>query len=415
MLKEQCKENTAVNKLYNNLINKSKNNKIFNKYDEILVKKYFSNIHDLSLTENIINIKTLTLTPTDIKNIIEKFITHQEINKADIQNILKVSNLIDFRVEHYINDDIILKIGEKIANVSRETTSICADFELLRILDNFISHIKIAHLKNNFNAIRKSLFRKIMRFDYNKSNTELRVNYICWVNRILDAYLKEDINTYEFMDLCKKLILLMPNFIDLHWEIIHVLNFLCFHPRYCCSSLLRKFKRYMLKSVKTRYQTVIIDKDSILDVMFDILSQQDINKENFYYLFDLIKIFSDQSDDDKLYCFDICTYLLYRDEKQNIFCFRFVREMFLRMLEYIIAKDNNYLVKEKEICFMFLLLENENFSYLYSKKIFMFIDCLINSMQQQSDDKTNNKIKKYIHFLNLTKSESYNLNRPIFT
>ena len=414
MLNEQCIENSAVKKQYNSLINRCKNNKIFNKYDEILVKRYFSNIQDLSLTENIINIKTLTLTPADIKNIVEKFITHQKINKADIQNILKVSNLADFRVEHYINDNTILKIGEKIANVSRETTSICVDFELLRILDNFISYIKIAHLKNNFNAIRKSLFRKIMCFDYKKSNIELRVNYICWINRILDAYLKEDINTYEFMDLCRKLIYLMPNYIDLHWEIIHILNFLCFHPRYCCSSLLRKFKRNMLKSVKIKYQTIIIDKDNILDIMFDILSQQDINRENFYYLFDLIKIFSDQSDDDKLCSLDICTYLLYRDKKQNIFCFRFVREMFLRILEYIIKKDDNYLIKEKEICFMFLLLENENFSYLYSNKIFMFIDYLINSMQQQSDNKINNKIKKYIHFLNLTKSENHGLNRPFF-
>jgi hypothetical protein len=88
--------------------------------------------------------------------------------------------------------------------------------------------------------------------------------------------------------------------------------------------------------------------------------------------------------------------------------------MFLRILEYIIKKDDNYLIKEKEICFMFLLLENENFSYLYSNKIFMFIDYLINSMQQQSDNKINNKIKKYIHFLNLTKSENHSLNRPFF-
>ena len=64
MLNEQCIENSAVKKQYNSLINRCKNNKIFNKYDEILVKRYFSNIQDLSLTENIINIKTHVVAPS---------------------------------------------------------------------------------------------------------------------------------------------------------------------------------------------------------------------------------------------------------------------------------------------------------------------------------------------------------------
>ena len=375
-------DNIPLKKHYIDLINKIKNNKLFKKYDEILIKKHFSYIKDLSETENILNIKTLTLTPKGIKDIVKDFIEHKKTTKTDIYNILSISNLARFRIENNINKEDLLNIGKKVANVSYETSSICVDFEMLRVLDNFISHTKTAHLKNYFNSIRKEVLRKIMRFDYKKIKEERRVNYFYWINRILEAFIQEDLNVHEFMELNKKIINLLPDFIDLDWEIIHIINYLCFHPKYCCTYTLRKFKRDMIKFVRAKYNPAKINKDNVLDIMFDILSRQQASKESFYYLFDLIRILSENSPEDKLFCLNLLSYIIYRDEYQNIFCYRFVRETFLKMLKDIINKDDNYKTKETEICFMFVLSESENFSYLHGEKISNYINLLTSSLKQ---------------------------------
>lgn len=402
--------NTAkgtINKYYNQLIIKNKNNKLFNKYDEILIKKCFSYIHDLSETESILNIKTLALKPGDIKNIVECFITYKKTTKTDIYNILRISNLARFRIEHSINEEDLLKIGKKVASVSHETSSICIDFELLRVMDNFISRSKTAHLKNYFNSIRKDILRKIMRFDYKEIIEERRVNYLYWINRILEAFLQEDLTVYEFVDFNKKIMYLLPDFMDLHWEIIRIANFLYFHPKYCCSSVLRRFRRNMIKIIKTKYNPIAINKDYVLNALFNTLSQQPVNKESFYYLFDLIKILSEKSTEDKLFCFNLLEYLVYRDERQNIFCYRFIREMFLKMLENILKKDDDYRIKEREFYLIFILSENENFSYFYNEKISNFINFLMDSVSQQNNNTSYKKIKKYYKCLCLLKDEKY--------
>lgn len=403
-------EKCTIKNDYKKIINKNKNNKLFNKYDEILVKKYFSNIHDLSETENILNIKTLTLKTNDIKDIVKSFIKHKKIYKTDIYNVLRISNLARLRIKHNINRDNLLEIGNKVAIVSHETSSICIDFELLRILDNFILHIKTANLKNYFNGIRKDIIRKIMRFEYKKIKEERRVNYFYWVNRILEALIQENITISEFIDLNKKIVHLLPNFIDLHWEIVHILSFLCYHPKYCCSFALRSFKRNMIKFVKTKYSSIVIDKNCVTNALFDTLSQQPANKESFYYVFDIIKILSEKSSEDKLFCLTLLEYLIYRDEYQNIFCYRFVREMFLRILEDILKKDDDYKTKEKELNLMFILSENKNFSYFYSEKILSYMHFIIDSSHQQNVNYFYKKIKRYNKYLySLISEEDYKL------
>lgn len=392
-------ERISLNKylLISNLIESKDSKKLFSHYDELLMTKRFSNAKDLSITENILCLDAINLTGKDIIKIVSDFIKNAQspniLKKRNIYELAKVSNLQSLKLNKALSDKILNEIGDSLLYISSIATNIGVDFVILRILDNFIVKLKNSLIKNQYNAIRKNILRKMVNFLYEKEKKEKTITYFCWIDRLLVAVQKDELSLNQFMEVSIKILKLTPNCLDVCWKILQSVNFLCFQPLYNDSNKLRKFKRDILKIIKQKYITEKITPQSAIEIMISTLARDIPSKEDFYYLFDTIKIISQQSQENKLFALDLCNYILFVNNRQSIFCYRFIREYFMSILNDIVKEDDNFSIKEKEITLFLSLLHEKSFFFLHKSYIFSKLVELISFFNNKNI--SSNKFYKY--------------------
>lgn len=410
------KEKISLDKylLIKTLLEKKEYKRLFSDYDELLIRKKFADIRELSVTENILTLDAINLTPKDITNIVRDFIKKADsptlLRKSNLYELIKVSNLKSPRINKNLAEKTLITLGEKLKNLFNKTELISFDFAILRVLDNFIIKINNPVIKNSYNALKKDLLRKMLSFTYQKEEREKQVTYFCWIDRLLTAILKNEITLYEFMELNIKVLKLVPNHLDACWKVLQTASYLCFQPSYSDSNKIRKFRRDVSKIIKNKYIDVIFNKDTVTELMINTLARENSFKEDFYYLFDAIKILSQKSEEDKLFCFDLFEYILHVNERQNIFCYRFVREYFMNILNEMITSEDSLNLKEKEVSLLISLFHEKSFFLLHQSELFKKLVAVICSFNKENI--TKNKFYKYCDMLDYMLSNNSNIKYP---
>lgn len=397
------KEKIGLSKylLIKNVLEKKENKKAFSYYDHLLIAKKFADTRELSVTENILTLDTINLTPGNITSIVNDFIKKADspnfLKKSNLYELIKVSNLRSQKINKNISEKTFMLMGEKLASIFQKTTLISFDFAILRALDNFIIKTNKPAVKNYYNILKKDILRKMTNFSYQKEEREKQVTYFCWIDRVLNAVLNGEISLYEFMELDIKILKLIPNHLDACWKVLQTVNFLCFQPNYNDSNRLRKFKRDISGIIKKSYSTNNFSSDNVVELMINTLARENTYKEDFYYLFDAIKMLSEQTDEDKIFCLTLCEYILSVNERQNIFCYRFIREYFMNILDEMIKGEDNLKIKEKEADILISLFHEKSFFFLHRSDIFKKLVDIIRFFN--TDGITKNKFYKYCDML----------------
>ena len=91
------------------------------------------------------------------------------------------------------------------------------------------------------------------------------------------------------------------------------------------------------------------------------MAKQQISKEDYYYLFDMMDIIVHSSCENKLFCLNLSEYLLYNNTKRFIFNYRFIRKYFIDIFLSWPKEKDTLPIKEKELHILINLLHTDVF------------------------------------------------------
>ncbi len=399
-LEEKTLSNLKHFMIYNT-INSLDNKNFYNELDELLVKKRFDNVLELSLNENIYKIDITLITNKDVSKMVNEFIklsgNKQIYNKRNIYELLKVSNLPIEKLEKLFKDEKFLKLPEILNRVSRETSLLRFDFLVLRILDNFILKLNRYRksIANDFILARDDVMKKIIEYDYIFDNKERENNFLCWVDRLLSATINKEITPIDFQNICNKILDTTTHTIYLYWKILNSINYLLLQREFCSYNNLRTFRNDINKTIDRKYKSINLTNDEIKNLTISILSKNFPSKEDFYYLFDSIYVYSSHSAENKLYAVDLFMYILYFDAKYNLFSYRFIRKYFIDVIFNIIKQYDTIDVKNKELVLLLKMFHVDHFFSFYRKDIFSNIINILKNINNTEKKITNGNFYKY--------------------
>lgn len=381
-----------ISNLYNkkqsliySIINDKNNNSFFKHLDNILITQYFRTAKELSQIEEILTIDTYNMSKKEVFDIINHFIYNSDNKKINLFDIIKISNNQNNKIIKNLPKNILSNLGDRISNVSRETTLIGNDFALLKILDNFLKKNIDIVIQNKYIKIKKTILTKILLFNYTEQKNELDNSYLCWIDRLLLAVFNNEINIADYIKINKKLLYIIPEKTEIYWKIINSINYLSFNSEYNNASELRKFKRELLKSIKKKFDFYKPSRIETEKNLIKTLAEPFINKENFYYLFNMIKKLANNSFNDKYFCLNIIDYLIYVDQKYNFFNHRFIREAFFTTFFDLLNSFDNMVLKEKEYYLLIKLLNIKYFFYHNKKDILSKMSALLCDFCSEKD------------------------------
>ncbi len=413
-------ENLSLQKYtYLTTVLADKNNKKFYKeMDNLLTQKRFDNAYELSLNENIFNINSFALTINDINASITNFIAisqHRSVfQKRNIFEMVKISNMPNKYIERAITEKKFFDLGEAFRFVSRETDLISFEFLILKILDNFIIKSKFPNIVKEYKKIRTDIFQKIILYSYIPEKKEKETIFLCWIDRLLVAVNNKEISVENYITICNKILKIIDckqNYV--YWKILHAVNYLLLQQEYSTNASLRKYKKIILKQIEENYIILNLSQDELKDKTASILSQEKSNKEDYYYLFDLIKITSERSSDDKLFCLNLCKYIIKQNTQQNIFCFRFVRKYFIETIFKMLKFNDSFNIKEIELQTLLLLFHIDAYFCFNKEEIFKYIVFVLRGMNNGNTKLTLNNFYRYCHIVDYimsTNSDIKNIN-----
>lgn len=380
------------------------NTKFFKEMDSLLIKKRFDNAYELSLNENLLNINSLDITTNDIIPIINNFIKEANSNsvmeKRNIFEVVKVSNLPVDRLKKIFNEKKFIQLGDILTKVSRETKYMSFDFLILRILDNFTIKYKNAKVIKYYQSIQKQILTKLSYSSYEQEKKEKETIYLCWVDRLLYAVENKDIKIDKYIEICKKILeLTNENFTYTHWKILHTVNYLLLQMDFSANQNLKQFKRKLVSTISESYKSIKLSQDELKKIAISVLAKEVLNKEDFYYLSDMISLTADRSVEDKLFCFKLCRYIIKQNEKQNIFNYRFIRKYFIETLFKIMKISDDFSVKEEELQTLITLFHIDAYFCFYRLDIINKIVFIMRSMNNGKTKLTNYNFYRYCHIL----------------
>lgn len=396
---------SSINKytLICNLINDKKLEKLFCLYDEKILKKRFDDAYELSMNENILTISTISLTNKDINKIVYNFIEDFDINdfikNRYLYELVKISNIPSLRIEKVLTEENNKKLYDKFNIFLNESKFMSADFLLLRCADNFIIKTKDSVVKNTYKNFVKKTMIKLIKNKYSPETKENTSSVLCWFDRILCAAVNLDISVGEFISINRNILNTSFSHIDILWKCLNIVNYLSFHKGFYDIAPLRKFKREILKKIKNYYSLENINKEETLKTCIKVLSKNTANKEDFYHFFNMVKILAEKDDCSKEFAINLCEFTVYMDAKQNIFCYRFIRESFINLLNQLIKKEDCTPIKEKELHLLINIFYNSPFFYIYKKDIFEKILNILISFPSKKNKGLQRKYYKYCDIL----------------
>lgn len=399
-----------------NTINDKKYKSFFDELDNLLMKKRFDNAYELSLTENILCTRTLDLTAKEICKVIDEFLNlviDKDFNdKRALYEVVKISNLPSKKFEHALSEEKLLALGRMLKDVSRETTFISYDFLILRILDNFSIKINNSTVCNLFNELKKEIWKKLLSFDYESEKKEKETTFLCWIDRLTNALMNRELRPEDFVFLCHKIFYLTAKNFYTYWKILNSANYALLQQDFSANEKLREFKRYILKKIDIDSNAMNLDFTEIRDLMISTLAKKNPNKEDFYYLFNSLSKTSLKSDDYKLFCINLCLYLLYYNSKQNIFCYRFIRNNYFNMLSGLISEADNAEIKDKELQLFIILFHIDSFFSHNKYDIFKLILNILRTINDGETKLTHNNFYKYCDMLDYIMASNADIYYP---
>ncbi len=386
-------------------INSNDNPIFYKKMDELLIRKRFSHAKELSLNEHIYKIDMALITEKDIQKITNEFIINSKnknlFNKRNIYELLKISNLPPQKLHKFFASEKLLNLANALDCVSRETTLISRCFVILRILDNIV--IKLDKLNTSkaifFEKIRTSVINKIIKYDFTIEENEKETTYLCWIDRLLSATINNEITTLDFQNVCDKILKITNIDISLYWKIINSINYLLLQMEFSTDKNLRTYKNKIDKIIEKKYTFMDLSIDELKNITTLTLAKELPVKEDFYYLFDCIKIFSSKSQENKDFSLELCLYIIYHDVKYNIFSYRFIRKYFIEMIFNLISVFDNIKLKNKEILLLLKLFHIDHFYCFYRKDIFNAIVDVLKNINTYEEKITIGNFYKYLDMI----------------
>lgn len=399
-------ENLSLEKytMLSTILTDGGNKKFYKEMDDSLTQKRFDNAYELSSNENMLNINSFALTAKDITDMVSSFIKKTQQNtilqKRNIFEIAKISNLPSNRLDKSITEKKYLQLGDALEYVSRETNLISFHFLILRIVDNFIIKNKYSSVIAKFKQIKQSIFQKFISYDYIPEKKEKETTFLCWIDRLLVAACNKEVTIENYILICNK-ILRIINFkhIYVYWKILHAVNYLLLQQDFSSNPSLRKYKKILLNKIEENYTGLNLTQEELKNETISILAKEKNNKEDFYYLFDLIYITSEKSIEDKLYCLKLCKYIIKQNNKQNIFCYRFIRKYFLETVFKMLKFNDSFQIKEMEIQILIALFHIDAYFCFNRQDIFKNIVFTLKRMSLSETKLTLNNFYRYCHIL----------------
>lgn len=390
---------TTISKILSNQDNRG----LFNELDALLVQKRFDNAYELSLTENVMHVTGLELLSKNITKIINDFIktfkSKKILDKRNIYEVVKVSNLPKRKLDLAINPTLYLQLNDCLASVSRETTFISCDFLILRILDNFLQKNSNKSIITVFSETKKQILKKIVDFEYTPEKREKETTFLCWLDRLLIAVINNEITILEYIILCEKILLLTTKTIYTHWKILHSLNYILLQKEFGGQKDLITYKRKIIRDIDTRYGSLNLNLEDIKNLTINTLAKKTPCKEDFYYLFDCLRITANNSETNKLFCLQLCSYIIERNTKQNIFCMRFIRNYFIQTLFNIIKITDSTKIKEQEITVLIKLFHVDVYFCFNRIDIFKNIVNILKTINDGQTKLTHHNFYRYCNAL----------------
>ena len=361
-----------------NTISSINDKTFYNSMDEGLIKKRFSNAYDLSTNEHIFKIDMFLISSKDVMRIVGDFLkvySNKKIfQKRNLYEILKISNLSQEKLDKLYSSDKILNLINALNFVSRETKLISFDFLILRIFDNILKKAPYDfYNKDDIITSYNNLINKLKKFQYIKDEKEVETNYLCWIDRLLTCVVEKEISSEDFKVICNKIIDTTTHTIYLYWKILNSISYLLLQKEFSSHKILREYKSEIEKIIEEKYCLLNISLEELKNLTISTLAKDFPEKEDFYYLFDLIAITASKSSEDKDFCLDLCLYIVHYDAKYNIFSYRFIRKYFIDMVFKIIRNFDSIDIKNKELLLLIKMFHIDYFFSFYKKDIFLSI------------------------------------------
>lgn len=393
------------------IMNNNKDSRLFNYLDSEIVKKRFDITAELSLTENILHISTYKLTGKNIIKIINDFIKSTEkmnfLEKRNLFELVKITALPADKLEKIIPSELHLALAKLFSNVSRETNFLSFDFLILKIMDNLILKNNDANVKKAYTKVKKNIIDKLLCEPYYEEKNEKETTLLCWVDRLLYAIINEEIPPTGFVSLAKKIFRLTTKSLYLQWKVLHSVNYILLQKEFSTSSDLKVFKRELIKSIKNQYDYTNFTLEEVENLVVSTLARKNSCKEDFYYLFDVIRLTSQKSENNRFYCLMLCKYIINHNSKQNIFCFRFIRKYFIEMLFEIINKPKESLkIKEEELEVLITLFHVDSYFCFYRHDIFNKIVNILKSINNGKTKLSNANFYRFCDVLDYIMNEN---------
>ena len=156
-----------------------------------------------------------------------------------------------------------------------------------------------------------------------------------------------------------------------------------------------------------------LSEDEIKKLAISILSKNFPSKEDFYYLFDCLYIFSSKSNKAKDFAIDLFMYIIYFDTKYNLFSYRFIRKYFVETVFKTIKQYDSTELKNKEIILLLKMFHVDHFFSFYRKDIFENIVNILKNINNTEHKITNGNFYKYcdmIDYIMYTNNDIYSEN-----
>ena len=401
-------------KLICKIMSDTDNKKFYQTMNNLLIKKYFDNAYELTLTENILRVNVSDLSKKDIEQILENFYNSVDDNtilkKRNLFELVKLSTLPQSKLKRYLKRYDCEKIGDYLDKVSRETTYISQDFLIVRIYQNFI--IKNLIYKNNYNVLIKNLFRKICLYEYNKETHDNENTYLCWIDSVLSALMNREISIDKFVLILNRILNLTNHTIYLYWKILNTVAYLLLQKEFSANIVLRSYKNEIEKIINTKYMHVNITPDELQNLLLNTLSKPNCLKEDYYYLFDLITITAQSAPEHKLFCLTLCNYLLHTNKERQIFNHRFIRKYFIDDIFSFIEPNDDVEVSGKEIQFLIRLFHTDSFFCFDRTNILNYIIIILKRLCLNNIELNYNNFYKYCDILDYILVENPDLYIP---
>jgi len=409
----QSIKDISKNKYYimTSIINNNKDERFFNQMDSLLVKKRFDDAYELSLSENLLHVSTYNLTSVNITKIIKDFIDSAKktnfFERRNLYEIVKLSNLPADKLNLSFNISLYKELADIFNNVSCETKLISFDFLILKIADNFALKINNECIKMKFAQIREYILKKLIYGDYNEEKREKETTVLCWIDRILSAVINEEIFPEDFITLTKKIFNLTDKTIYSCWKVLHAVNYLLLQKEFSASKLLRSYKREIIKSINKLYNNTDFTSNEVTNLVVKTIAKRFPSKEDYYYLFDVLRLTSQKCIENKAHCLKLCKYIIYHNTKQNIFCFRFIRKYFLEMFFSMIDMPHeNIRIKEEELSMLIALFHVDTYFCFNRYEIFSKIISVLKTINNGKTKLNNINFYRFCDALDYIMSEN---------